>query len=128
MADGRCFVVVRFGGDLGLAPEHVQDSLAAHLANCRDCAAYASQIATTPATSLDGALVAAASRVRVRWPTAPCRWQESPRRRAPKPCELLSSRVPSCLTPQPPRPSPSGRWKSALPCNAGTPAHEGSPS
>ena len=47
MADGRCSDVVRFGGDLGLAPEHVQNSLAAHLANCRDCASYASQIATT---------------------------------------------------------------------------------
>jgi DNA-directed RNA polymerase specialized sigma24 family protein len=47
MADGRCSDVVRFGGDLGLAPEHVQNSLAAHLANCRDCASYVSQIATT---------------------------------------------------------------------------------
>lgn len=47
MADGRCCDVVRFGGDLGLAPEHVQNSLAAHLANCRDCASYVSQIATT---------------------------------------------------------------------------------
>ncbi len=46
MTDGRCFDVVRVGGDLGLAPEHVQDSLAAHLASCRDCASYASQIAT----------------------------------------------------------------------------------
>jgi DNA-directed RNA polymerase specialized sigma24 family protein len=47
MADGRCSDVVRFGGDLGLAPEHLQDSLAAHLANCPDCASYVSQIATT---------------------------------------------------------------------------------
>jgi DNA-directed RNA polymerase specialized sigma24 family protein len=47
MADGRCSDVVRFGGDLGLAPEHVQNSLAAHLANCRDCRSYVSQIATT---------------------------------------------------------------------------------
>lgn len=47
MADCGCVDVVRFGGDLGLAPEHVQVPLAAHLANCRDCASYASQIATT---------------------------------------------------------------------------------
>jgi DNA-directed RNA polymerase specialized sigma24 family protein len=47
MADGRCSDVVRFGGDLGLAPEHLQDSLAAHLANCPNCASYVSQIATT---------------------------------------------------------------------------------
>jgi DNA-directed RNA polymerase specialized sigma24 family protein len=47
MADGGCFDVVRFGGDLGLAPEDVQDSLAAHLANCGDCASYVSQIVTT---------------------------------------------------------------------------------
>jgi DNA-directed RNA polymerase specialized sigma24 family protein len=47
MTDGRCLDVVRFGGDVGLAPEHVQDSLAAHLAKCRDCASYVSQIATT---------------------------------------------------------------------------------
>jgi DNA-directed RNA polymerase specialized sigma24 family protein len=47
MADGRCSDVVRFGGDLGLTPEHLQDSLAAHLANCPDCASYVSQIATT---------------------------------------------------------------------------------
>ncbi|GII59809.1 hypothetical protein Pth03_81980 [Planotetraspora thailandica] len=47
MADGRCSDVVRFGGDLGLAPEHLQDSLAAHLANCPDYASYVSQIATT---------------------------------------------------------------------------------
>jgi DNA-directed RNA polymerase specialized sigma24 family protein len=47
MADGRCSDVVRFGGDLGLAPEHLQDSLTAHLAKCPDCEAYVSQIATT---------------------------------------------------------------------------------
>ncbi|GAA4593431.1 hypothetical protein GCM10023194_57750 [Planotetraspora phitsanulokensis] len=47
MADGRCSDVVRFGGDLGLAPEHLQDSLAAHLADCPACASYVSQIATT---------------------------------------------------------------------------------
>jgi DNA-directed RNA polymerase specialized sigma24 family protein len=47
MADGRCSDVVRFGGDLGLAPEHLQDSLAAHLAGCPNCASYVSQIATT---------------------------------------------------------------------------------
>ena len=47
MTSGRCSDVVRFGGDLGLAPEDVQDSLAAHLASCRDCASYVSQIATT---------------------------------------------------------------------------------
>lgn len=47
MADCGCVDVVRFGGDLGLAPEHVQVPLAAHLAHCRDCASYASQIATT---------------------------------------------------------------------------------
>ena len=47
MADGRCFDVVRFGGDLGVAPDHLQDPLAAHLANCPDCTSYVSQIATT---------------------------------------------------------------------------------
>ncbi|MFG1827857.1 hypothetical protein ACGFIJ_35745 [Microbispora bryophytorum] len=47
MTDGRCSDVVRFGGDLGLAPEHLQDSLTAHLADCPDCASYVSQIATT---------------------------------------------------------------------------------
>jgi hypothetical protein len=47
MADGRCSDAVRFGGDLGLAPGHLQDSLAAHPAKCRDCASYVSQIATT---------------------------------------------------------------------------------
>ena len=47
MADDRCVDVVRHGGDLGLAPEDAQERLAAHLANCRDCAAYVSQITTT---------------------------------------------------------------------------------
>ncbi|MEU7878376.1 hypothetical protein [Microbispora bryophytorum] len=47
MTDGRCSDVVRFGGDLGLAPEHLQSSLTAHLADCPDCASYVSQIATT---------------------------------------------------------------------------------
>ncbi|GAA1287361.1 hypothetical protein Psi02_71050 [Planotetraspora silvatica] len=47
MADGRCSDVVRFGGDLGLAPEHLQDSLSAHLADCPACVSYVSQIATT---------------------------------------------------------------------------------
>ncbi|MBP2706117.1 hypothetical protein JOL79_20110 [Microbispora sp. RL4-1S] len=47
MTDGRCSDVVRFGGDLSLAPEHLQDSLPAHLAGCPDCASYVSQIATT---------------------------------------------------------------------------------
>jgi DNA-directed RNA polymerase specialized sigma24 family protein len=47
MADVRCVDVVRHGGDLGLAPEHAQERLAAHLANCLDCAAYVSQITTT---------------------------------------------------------------------------------
>lgn len=47
MADGRCSDVVRYGGDLRLAPEHVQDPLGTHVVNCRDCASYVSQIATT---------------------------------------------------------------------------------
>ncbi|WP_157099750.1 RNA polymerase sigma factor [Microbispora sp. ATCC PTA-5024] len=47
MTDGRCSDVVRFGGDRGLAPEHLRDSLNDHLANCPDCTAYVSQIATT---------------------------------------------------------------------------------
>ncbi|NJP27640.1 hypothetical protein FLW53_26200 [Microbispora sp. SCL1-1] len=47
MTDGRCSDMVRFGGDLGLAPEHLRGSLTAHLADCPDCASYVSQIATT---------------------------------------------------------------------------------
>lgn len=47
MADFGCSDVVRFGGDLGLAPEHEQDAFAAHLASCRDCASYVSQMTTT---------------------------------------------------------------------------------
>ncbi|MEV1201219.1 RNA polymerase sigma factor [Microbispora rosea] len=47
MTEGRCSDVVRFGGDLGLAPEHLRDSLTAHVSGCPDCATYVAQIATT---------------------------------------------------------------------------------
>lgn len=47
MADPRCADLVRFGGDLGLAPEADQDGLAAHLAACQDCASYVAQMTTT---------------------------------------------------------------------------------
>jgi len=47
MAHVSCVDVVRPGGDLGLASEHEQERLAAHLVNCGDCAAYVSQITTT---------------------------------------------------------------------------------
>jgi DNA-directed RNA polymerase specialized sigma24 family protein len=42
-----CSDIVRFGGDPGLAPEHLRDGLAAHLAGCPDCTSYVSQMATT---------------------------------------------------------------------------------
>ena len=47
MTEPTCLDVVRFGGDLGLAPAHEHEALAAHLASCRDCARYVSQIETT---------------------------------------------------------------------------------
>ncbi len=47
MSDASCSDVVRFGGDVGLAPQELRGGLNAHLADCRDCASYASQIATT---------------------------------------------------------------------------------
>lgn len=47
MADGRCSDLVRLGGDLGLAPAHTQETLAAHLASCQDCSSYVSQMAST---------------------------------------------------------------------------------
>ena len=47
MAESTCSDVVRFGGDLALAPEHEQKMLATHLVSCQDCARYVSQIATT---------------------------------------------------------------------------------
>lgn len=45
--DARCSDLVRFGGDLDLAPEDVRDALAAHSSNCPDCSSYVSQMATT---------------------------------------------------------------------------------
>lgn len=47
MAEPTCADVVRFGGDLGLAPHQQQEALATHLASCQDCTRYVSQIATT---------------------------------------------------------------------------------
>jgi len=47
MIDVRCSDVVGIGGDLGLAPKHAQEALAAHLADCADCSTYVSQITTT---------------------------------------------------------------------------------
>jgi DNA-directed RNA polymerase specialized sigma24 family protein len=42
-----CSDIVRFGGDPGLAPKHLRDGLAAHLAGCPDCSTYVSQMAAT---------------------------------------------------------------------------------
>lgn len=47
MADSTCSDVVRFGGDLGLAPAHEEESLATHVASCEDCTRFVSQIADT---------------------------------------------------------------------------------
>ena len=47
MTEPTCLDVVRFGGDIGLAPAHQHEELVAHLASCQDCARYVSQIETT---------------------------------------------------------------------------------
>ena len=47
MTDTICSDLVRFGGDINLAPVQLHDDLNAHLEMCIDCSTYVAQMAAT---------------------------------------------------------------------------------